>query len=263
MWNMSKKTKVYLIIAFLWTWIGWIGAYWISNLNGDILETGSTVFSLWSDFYGSDRFLPQLIFTVAVYGPFIGFLVTSGFKKLGRSKKSKEQFWFYVILIPLISVVPAIILSLATSLYDTKGLSIGAVMITILSYFASNLVTSGTEEFGWRGFLYPEMKANGMSFWDIAWKGGFVWALWHFPILFILYMPLGYAVLIPSLAGFTASIVAMNYITNFLYEVMHNIWAVVLLHALNNTMSFALVLLFPGTPFTILSSLMAWGIVGW
>ena len=136
-------------------------------------------------------------------------------------------------------------------------------MITILSYFASNLVTSGTEEFGWRGFLYPEMKANDMSFWDIAWKGGFVWALWHFPLLFILYMPFGYAVLIPSLAGFTASIVAMNYITNFLYEVMHNIWAEVLLHALNNTMSFVLILLFPGTPFTILSSLMAWAIVWW
>ena len=41
-----------------------------------------------------------------------------------------------------------------------------------------------------------------MSFWDIAWKGGFIWALWHFPLLFILYLPAGVAVLIPSLIGF-------------------------------------------------------------
>ena len=32
---------------------------------------------------------------------------------------------------------------------------------------------------------------------------------------------------------------------------------------LNNTMSFLLVLLFPGTPFTLLTSLMAWAFVWW
>ncbi len=78
-----------------------------------------------------------------------------------------------------------------------------------------------------------------------------------------MYLPFGLMVLLPSLVGFTASIIAMNYITNFIYERSSNIWAVVILHALNNTMSFTLVLLFPKTPFTILSSLLAWVIVWW
>ncbi len=153
------------------------------------------------------------------------------------------------------------ILSLATSFYDVKGLPFITLMTMILIYFLSNIITSGTEEFGWRAFLYPEMKKSGMSFWNIAFKGGLIWAVWHYPLLIIMYLPAGIGVLIPSLIGFTASIIAMNYITNFLYEKMNNIWAMVLLHALNNTMSFIVVLLFPKTPFTILSSIMAWVIV--
>lgn len=262
-WNVNRKTKVYLLIAFSWTWFGWITAYLMSRFNGDVLSVDSTIFSLWTDTWGSDRFLPQIIFAVAVYGPLVGFLATVGFKRLFKNGEGTKQLWHYVFLIPLVSVIPSIVLSSFTSYYNPAGVSIVGILVAVLLYFLSNLVTSGTEEFGWRGVLYPEMKSSGMSFWDIAWKGGIIWALWHYPLLFIMYMPLGVIVLIPSLVGFTASIVAMNYITNFLYEEMQNIWAVVVLHALNNTMSFVVVLLFPGTPFLILSSLMAWVIVGW
>lgn len=66
-----------------------------------------------------------------------------------------------------------------------------------------------------------------------------------------------------SCGSVKASIVAMNYITNFLYEAMDSILAVILLHGLNNTMSFLLLLLFPGTPFTLLTCLMAWAFVWW
>jgi membrane protease YdiL (CAAX protease family) len=162
----------------------------------------------------------------------------------------------------VISVIPAIVLSLATSHFDPNA-QLMVIVTSILLYFISNLITSGTEEFGWRGVLYPELKSTGMSFWDIAWKGGIIWAVWHYPLMFIMYMPFGYAVFLPTLAGFTASIVAMNYITNFLYEKTQNIWAAVVLHALNNTMSFVLVIMFPETPFLIITSLMAWVIVGW
>ncbi|MFH5834984.1 CPBP family intramembrane glutamic endopeptidase [Proteiniclasticum sp. C24MP] len=263
MWSMNRKTKMYLIIAFAWTWIGWGGAYMLSERAGLVLSTESTLLTLFTKFLGTEAFAPQLIFALAVYGPFVGFLTVSGFRSLNGRADKRRNLWPYVFLIPVISVLPAVILSLFTSFYDLKGQSIGTAFSAVWMYFLFNIITSGTEEFGWRGFLYPEMKAEGMSFWDIAWKGGFVWALWHFPLLFILYLPAGAAVLIPSLIGFTASIVAMNYITNFLYEAMDSILAVILLHGMNNTMSFLLVLLFPGTPFTLLTSLMAWAFVWW
>ena len=261
--SMNKKTKLFLIIAFSWTWFGWIAAYWISHINGSVLITDSTLFSLLTDTWGIDRFLPQILFAIAVYGPFIGFIFTTGFGNLRNYSGKIKSFWPYIFLIPLIAVLPSIILSALTGLINSENLSFATGSIAVLAYLASNLITSGTEEFGWRGVLYPDLKASGMSFWENAWKGGFIWALWHFPLLFIMYLPLGIAVLVPSLIGFTASIVAMNYITNFLYEKMENIWAVVLLHALNNTMSFLVILLFPGTPFTIFTNLMAWVIVWW
>ncbi|MBN2796787.1 MAG: CPBP family intramembrane metalloprotease [Clostridia bacterium] len=260
---MKKVTKIYLGIAFIWTWSGWILAGLISHMNGFDLNLESTIFNFWSETWGSNKFLPQLLFAFAVYGPFMGFILTTGFKKLWHlRKKGNLSYGWYVLIVPIISVFPAFLMSWTTKVNLTY-VSFSSTMLTILLYFLSNLITSGTEEFGWRGVLYPALKAQGLSFWDVAWKGGFIWAIWHYPLLILMYLPLGVVVLVPSLIGFTASIVAMNYITNFIYEKTQKIFAVVLLHALNNTMSFALILLFPKTPYTVFSSLMAWVIVWW
>ncbi len=78
--------------------------------------------------------------------------------------------------------------------------------------------------------------------------------------MLILYWQLG-VVMILTIVGFTASIVAMAWITGLVYERSNSIALAALLHALNNTASFALVLLFPTTPFTIVTAAMAWAIV--
>lgn len=78
--------------------------------------------------------------------------------------------------------------------------------------------------------------------------------------MLILYWQLGF-VMILSIAGFTASIIAMAWITALVYERSNSIALAALLHALNNTATFALVLLFPTTPFTIVTPAMAWALV--
>lgn len=78
--------------------------------------------------------------------------------------------------------------------------------------------------------------------------------------MLILYWQLGF-VMILTIAGFTASIIAMAWITALVYERSNSIALAALLHALNNTATFALVLLFPTTPFTIVTAAMAWGLV--
>lgn len=261
--KLTKKAKVYLLISFAWTWICWIVAYLVSIAYGLELSLDSTIFNLATRFWGNKSFLPQLMFSLAVYGPLIGFLLTSKGSDVFKKTSSSKNLWHFVLLIPVVSILPSIILSFSLSLFDVKGLAITSVFVSVLLYFLSNIVTSGTEEFGWRGVLYPEMKKTEKTFWDISLKGGLLWALWHYPLLFIMYVPMGIAVLVPSLVGFTASIVAMNYISNFIYEMTHSILSVVVLHALNNTMSFVLMLLFPNTPFLLVSSIMAWVIVSW
>jgi membrane protease YdiL (CAAX protease family) len=106
------------------------------------------------------------------------------------------------------------------------------------------------------------MRENERSFWRLTLKTGILWAIWHYPLMFILYWDQGPAMLLPSLIGFTAGIIAMTYISNFIYERTSSIGLSMLMHALNNTASFVVILLFPKTPFVFLSSVIAWAAVG-
>lgn len=260
----NRRILPYLLIAFVWTWTGWISGYLLGRARGFDMGADGTLFTLFSQDMPSDRFLPQLLLALAVYGPLIGFLAMGGLKGIKSFRTTASNsgpFWLLAVLVPVGIVLPTSILSLAMGLFDTDGRTGGAILAAIGLYFLSNFVTSGTEEFGWRGFLYPAMKAGGASFWDIAWKGGLIWAVWHFPLMVRMYLPMGIAVLIPSLVGFCASIVAMNYIANLVYERTGSLVAAMLLHALNNTASFAVTLLFPGTPVTILIHLSIWVVV--
>lgn len=261
--RLDTRTGTYLAIAFGWTWALWIGGFLLGRASGNEVETDATVFEVFGG-AGSPGLLPQLLFLVAVYGPLLGYLVARRYRPFwGRPT------WPIVLLavaVPVVSITPAFLLTLLTGVpaEPAAGASVpgGSIPAAIGLYFVSNLLTSGTEEFGWRGYLYPWLRERERTFWGAAWKGGLVWAVWHYPLMVILYWDLGVVVLLPTLVGFTASIVAMNYITNFVYERSDSIALAMLLHALNNTAGFALILLFPTTPFTIVSALMAWAFVG-
>jgi membrane protease YdiL (CAAX protease family) len=219
---------------------------------------GASVFQLFSVYLGTEAFLPQLLFTLAVYGPLLGFLISV---RTRVKSNVKSKYVLMAALIPITAIIPGFILSLALGFFDAGGLKTGAVFISIALYLISNIITSGTEEFGWRGCLYPALKEKGASFWSITVKSGFSWALWHYPMMIMMYRGQSAAVIIPTLIGFTAGIIAMTYISNLIYEKTSSIGLLMLMHALNNTVSFALILLFPKTPLTFLSSVMAWIIV--
>ena len=253
-----RRTAVYLAIAFAWTWTLWIGAFLSGRSSGAEVDTGGTLFDTFGR-VGTPGFVPQLVFVLAVYGPLLGYLAARRYRPFwGRPTVSIALL---AVAVPTVSILPAFALTLVTGV-PASSMSAATAAAAVSLYLVSNLITSGTEEFGWRGYLYPALRARERTFWGAAWKGGLIWAVWHYPLMVILYWDLGLVVLVPTVAGFTASIVAMNYITNFVYERSDSIALAMLLHALNNTAGFALVLLFPTTPFTIVSALMAWAFVG-
>lgn len=257
---MDKEIKRYLIIAFGWTWGFWSISYLISGNIGHKLITDISIFNMLSMYTGSNALLPQIIFALAVFGPMLGYLFSKN-KGTFRGKPEAETVLLSVI-IPIAMIIPTLILSSVSGQFDSRSLSFGS-LLTVITYFISNLITSGTEEFGWRGYLYPALKEKNKTFWDTAWKGGLIWAVWHFPLMFILYFDQGIFVLLPSLVGFTAGIVAMNYITDFIYEKSRSVFLSMILHAMNNTVSFAAMLLFPKTSFLFISSIMAWAVVAY
>lgn len=255
---MKNDIRKYVLIAFSWTWALWLTSLGVALLQNKELSTSMVIFDLlaWKGDV-EHSLVAQVLFALGVFGPLVGYVAMKAYRPL-LGKPS----WLTIGLtigVPLISLLPALILSILV-VTPNSGLSISAAWLTIVAYFVSNLITSGTEEFGWRGYLYPALKKIEKDFWRVSLKGGIIWAIWHLPLMFILYWSLGLAI-VGILAGFVASIVAMSYITNVVYEKSNSLILTMLLHALNNTATFALVLLFPETPFVIIVALMAWVIV--
>jgi uncharacterized protein len=89
------------------------------------------------------------------------------------------------------------------------------------------------EEIGWRGFLVPELsKKHG--FVSTALISGFIWALWHYPlVLFGDYRP-------PTpvwfyLPVFTVTVTLASFLWTWMRLKSRSIWPCVILHAAHNT----------------------------
>ena len=258
---MTKKTVRYILISFTWTWVLWIFAYFLAKSSNDTLLTGITLFDLFRPYDHASAAVAQVVFALGVYGPLLGYLLVA--------KKPKNTFWgqrtskfaLLAILVPAVTTLPGVLASALMLQAKAAQHTFAGTLLAVGLYFVSNLLTSGTEEFGWRGFLYPHMREKKEPFWNTAWKSGLIWAVWHYPLMLMLYGGMGIAVALPTLLGFTAGIVAMAYLSNFVYEHTRSIALLMLMHALNNTGSFILMLLYPNTPFTFVSSLVSWGLV--
>ncbi len=245
--------SVYLAISFGWTWALWIGGWWLGSLQQAPISTTGTVFDLVHG-AGKPGFVAQLLFSLAVFGPLLGYLAVRPHRPVwGRPTRRSVLL---AVGLPLVMVVPAFGLSLAVGV-PAAAVSAGSVLVAAATYFASNLVTSGTEEFGWRGYLQPQLRASETTLWGAAWKVGLIWAVWHYPLMVILYWPMGFAMVF-TIAGFTASIVAMAWLAGLVYELSNSIALAAVLHALNNTVNFLLLLIFPTSPFTMVAAAMAW-----
>ncbi len=129
----------------------------------------------------------------------------------------------------------------------------------LVPFFIFQVFTSGLEEPGWRGYALPKLQekydANKSS-----WILGVIWSVWHFPFMVYLYYPAGIAVVIPTLAGFTMSIIANAIVYTWVYNNTKSIFLCIILHAIFN-LSAAYVLAMVSHPLTgIILAALQWGI---
>ena len=127
---------------------------------------------------------------VAVLGPLIAFLfiikldkksIKEEVKKLFKPKTNKWLFWFVIISPIIISFLSYLLLVLITGASFTLGLSLQ--MIPLIAVII--LVTGGPfEEFGWRGFLMPEIRKRYGFILTIL-IVGIIHGIWHIPLHFI------------------------------------------------------------------------------
>lgn len=247
----KKKFIVYLISTF-------VIAYAIQFAASIFLKNGNASVS-------------QILLILVMYAPFAGVLISRA--KLGGMGwiphlKGKVRYVLSAMLLPgVLACFGAVIyFAIFPSAFDLTGTYMIAVQgedvikqleaqgLTLQMYNAVTIVMCFTmgplinmfaalgEEVGWRGFMYPQLKAvlgkNKGCF-----VGGIIWGAWHFPLMFLVGYEygtdyFGWPFLGPVV--FCVFTIAAGIFVDFLYEKTHIIWIPALAHGAMNAATFPL-----------------------
>lgn len=94
-----------------------------------------------------------------------------------------------------------------------------------------NLGSTLGEELGWRGFFIYELR-KVMSFKALAIVSGIIWAVWHFPIINLIYGR-GENLLL-HMGAFTIMIIGISVILAYYTFKSNSLWPAVLYHSVHN-----------------------------
>ena len=174
MQHYKYRPVLFFALAYLFTWLFWIPAIFVSETIGAVLMVIGLI-------------APAVISTV--------FVLASGSEALKQDLKNKvfgfyKVKWLNVILAIIVFaaiVAASILLSLFfgqsidqfafTEDFSFTGVGIAGALITIL-------VASIIEEVGWKGYCEDSIGDYMNWFWESMIFGA-LWSLWHLPLLFI------------------------------------------------------------------------------
>jgi len=278
--NPKRPTPwIYLTLACLITWSGWLPAIIISRNKGYMLPTMENYGRLFSDgFQNGEHVLLSVLFSLAVYGPLLAGLIAArmdggaqGVKAiLSRMTRVKVGWQYYLaaILSALALLLIPGLLGLATGLADFSTLAWSSLLAWLIPMLLINFLTSGLgEEPGWRGYLLPALTAR-LTTDKAIWFTGLAWALWHYPVT-IFYtltgspdmpVPALITTLVISLAGQTISLIGMMYIYAWLYQRTGSLFLLMFFHALTNVFTQPFSAAMQG-PLSLLVAAMPWLVV--
>jgi membrane protease YdiL (CAAX protease family) len=189
---IMEKKKILIFLAFCFG-ISWLSAGIFHWCGGDYK-------SVWGFLLGIVYMLFPLISVLLTQ------LVTGEklFSGIGLSFKLNRWWWLgWLVIIPLIVLLSLPVSALFTSMsisgdtemvrqtmgsLEAQGLPLGpggVLVITLLSGLVAGMTVNALFAFGeesaWRGFLHRCLEGTG--FWKKCLFIGFVWGLWHAPII--------------------------------------------------------------------------------
>jgi hypothetical protein len=264
-----RSLLLFYALAYGITWALWIPALAYSMATGTALPSFDKGFGAWSGLTGS-AFVMSVLFQLAVYGPALAALALSltrarrGALAAWRSSLVKfgvaAKWYLFVLAAPLALAAAVIGVNFAIGgSIDASGLpTIGSFALLV----ASQLLTSGFEEPGWRGFALPLLQRTHSAE-NASWYLGLAWAGWHLPFVLYLYREMPTWQLPLMVAGFTMNIVAMGYVHAWIYNSTGSVAMNALLHGWANAVAAVLasVAIGPMVPYAIAG--VSWLFVAW
>jgi len=241
---------LYFLLAIAITWAFWIPTILIASANNYFLPSVYTFRDISSTGFKDGFHVTIFIINqMGVYGPLFAAIIVS-WKKYGQSEvknllgkikvwRVKPKWIVIILLLPFIFALIPLGMNALTGANISGAFNPGMSVLIIFLTFAHNIVTSGLEEPGWRGFAFPEMRKK-----DEAYRSsliiGFFWAIWHFPyVIYISYIPelalgINTGVIIYTLLGFTAVILGGSIIFSWIYANTESLLILILFHAFQN-----------------------------
>lgn len=241
--NRQKKTQtMFLGFAFIWSYVFW-GIAIILSLGGEgkILENADLLRALLNRSLGKELATIAIFSTLAGYGPmlaaaFVALVFPQSRKYYQDKFKLKIPFKYVLQILALflfITILPAVPLFIKNGYKTPMSLSL---LGFLLLFFLYQLITSGSEEIGWRGFLLGSMLKEKTP-WQASMRIGIIWALWHFPIIVYVFYTQGLPVyqILLSFGGFIAGTIAMATVHTYYYLKTSSILFNIFLHGVANT----------------------------
>lgn len=235
------RLLTYVLIAYAITWALWIPPLFYSASSGWAIPSLRQGFGAWAGLTPLQLGM-GLSFPVAVHGPAIAALVVllrgRDRGELGSWARSIIRLrvalgWYaFVLLAPLAlaALVAAVSLAFGGELAVAGAPAFGALVFMAVT----QVLTSGMEEPGWRGFALPLLQRTHTAE-NASWYLGLIWAGWHLPYMLYLYRGLPMWQVPLTLAGFTMSIIAMGYVHAWLHNSAGSTAMNAILHGWANT----------------------------
>lgn len=203
----------------------------------------------------------QLIMTAMMFVPALGVLLSGAkFKGMGWDPRFRKNVgriliaWFIPLFLTAAGAALYFLvfpqhLDLSGSAFDADTLKqLETVGITYRLYMLITVVSSVTyapfintfaalgEEIGWRGFLYPQLKARfGRNKGRML--GGVIWGAWHWPLIWLIGYEYGtdyFGFPVLGMLIFLLFTIALGIIADRLYERSGSIWLPSLFHGAIN-----------------------------
>lgn len=266
---MSNNMKLYVLVSYGWSYMFWGLAIYLAFLSDVIVLLNE---NLVEALYSGDLLVKVMVISMvalfASYGPLVGALVINRVDKAIRPEFNKRVFLYrgvriylmVVCIFLLVGFIPAIPIWIIEGSTST---GFGQILIYLGTFFIIQLLSSGTEEFGWRGYMLPEFLKKDDA-WSASFKTGLFWALWHAPIVIYIFYTQGMPVfaMLFSFIGFSAGIVAMSVVHCYFYLKTKSIMFSVYVHAVGNTIPLiAGLVVMNAYKVAVVSQLLIWVVV--
>ncbi|AIY04538.1 hypothetical protein Plano_0573 [Planococcus sp. PAMC 21323] len=269
--NTEKRSQRFFIgFVFIWSFVFWgIGIFLSLKDDVQLLENMEVLLGILNLTLSEELRTVTILYALAGYGPLLGAIfITLFIPETRRYFKGKFRFntplkyTFQIIaLFAVITIVPGVTLVFKNGLDTSVTWSTVALL---LLFFIYQLITAGTEEIGWRGYLLPSMLQK-LTPWQASVRIGVIWALWHTPIILYVFYSQGLPVfqIIFSFAGFIAGTIAMSAVHTYYYLKTQNVVFNMFIHAVSNTFPmFVGMVLSSSYEVSVVTQLLLWVFVG-